>query len=115
MHYGTVLKIRKQSTRIADEVAASKQRYVVSDLLRTTWYYDQAYAPGEGDNPLQLPRWFPLSQRDKFPWNQPIAFRAGRYVVHKVENPLGVIDIPDWNDLGSLGPGKPPSGAAQPP
>ncbi len=106
MHYGTVFAIRKQANRIADEVAASRQRYVVSDLLRMTWHKEQAYAPGADGDPLKLPKWFPVSQRDKFPWNQPIVFRSGRYLVHKVEKPLGIIDIPDWKDLDSLGPGQ---------
>jgi hypothetical protein len=106
MHYGTAFGIRKQAGRIAGEVAASRQRYVVSDLMRMTWYRGEAYAPGAGGDPLKLPAWFPVSQRDKFPWNQPIRFRSGRYLVHEVVNPLGVIDIPDWATLDSLGPGE---------
>ena len=80
-------RITKQ---IAREVAESRQRYVVSDLMRTTQTMRKAYAPGADGDPCKLPDWFPVSQRDKFPWNQPIVFRSGRYVVHKIENPLGV-------------------------
>lgn len=77
MHFGTAFGIRKQAARIAAEVAASRQRYVVSDLLR-------------------LPPGQPQSQPGVFPWNQPVVFRSGRYLVHKVVNPLGEIDIPPW-------------------
>jgi hypothetical protein len=110
MHYGTAFGIRSRDDwvkkRIAEDVAKSPQRYVVSDLMRMTWYPQQAYEPGEGGDPLKLPRWLPISQRDKFPWNQPIVFRSGRYLVHKVEKPLGVIDVPDWETLDALGPGQ---------
>jgi hypothetical protein len=104
MHYGTALGIRTQAARIAADVAASRQRFVVSDLMRMTYYKDQAYAPGANGDSHRLPQWFPASQRTAFPWNQPIAFRSGRYVVHKVEKPLGVIDIPDWSTLDTFGP-----------
>jgi hypothetical protein len=26
--------------------------------------------------------------RDVFPWSEPVVFRAGRYVVHRVEGPV---------------------------
>jgi hypothetical protein len=106
MHYGTAFGIRKQTGQIAADVAASRQRYVVSDLMRMTRSYTEAYAPGANGDSHQLPRWFPISQRTAFPWNQPIVFRYGRYVVHKVEKPLGVIDVPDWFTLDTLGPGE---------
>lgn len=105
MHYGTAFGIRKQAEQIAKEVRESRQRYVVSDLLRMTWKWDEAYAPGAGGDPHQLPCWFPVSQRTAFPWNQPIVFCSGRYLVHKVEKPLGIIDVPDWSTLDLLGPG----------
>jgi hypothetical protein len=106
MHFGTAFDIRKQAPRIADEVAASPQRYVVSDLRRMTWDTQLPLEPGADGDPLRLPAWFPLSQRDKFPWNQPVVFRAGRYVVHKMSVPPGVIDVPAWNTLDQLGPGE---------
>lgn len=95
MHYGTVFGIRSHAAGIAAEVAASRQKYVVSDLMRVAGSSTEAYEPGADGDPHQLPAWFPSSDREKFPWNQPIVFRAGRYVVHKIEKPLGVIDIPD--------------------
>jgi hypothetical protein len=106
VHYGTVLPIRSQADRIRREVAACPQRYVVSDLRRMTYRLADAYAPG-ADGPNSLPAWFPRSQRETFPWNQPIVFRAGRYLVHKIAHPPRPeeIDIPDWDVLDQLGPG----------
>jgi hypothetical protein len=106
MHYGTVFPIRSQADRIRREVAGCPQRYVVSDLRRMTYVKVEAYAPGAG-GPNSLPAWFPRSQRDLFPWNQPIVFRSGRYLVHRVSRPPRPeeIDIPEWNDLDQLGPG----------
>jgi hypothetical protein len=66
----------------------------------------RAYLPGAGGRALALPAWFPKSQRDKFPWNQELAHRAGRYVVYKVVRDPGEIDIPDWKLVESLGPGE---------
>ena len=109
MHYGTALGIRSEGDwvkkRIAEEVAASPQRYVVSDLLRMTKETDLAYKLQSGDEPHRLPRWFPVSQRGRFPWNQPVVFRSGRYLVHRVVNPVGDVTIPDWYTVDSLGPG----------
>ena len=103
MHYGTVLAIRSPDDRIKKqvvrEVAESRQRYVVSDLKRTTKDHNRAYAVGAGGDPQALPEWLAAKEGDKFPWNQPVVFRSGRYVVHRIERPLGVIDIPDWKTV----------------
>ncbi len=112
MHYGTVFAIPSEDNwirkRVAEDVAASPQRYVVADLTRMTWHPDLAQHLGPGGDPNTLPDWFPLSQRTKFPWNQELVFRSGRYVVYRVSQPLGEIDIPDWETLEDLGPGKSP-------
>ena len=106
MHYGTVLGIKSRDDwikkRVAREVAESRQRYVVSDLMRATKEKSRAYAPGEDGDSRKLPAWFSPAERDKFPWNQPIVFRSGRYLVHKIANPLGVIDIPEWENVDPL-------------
>ena len=104
MHFGTVFSLRSKVGAIRAEVATSPQRYVVSDLRRMTYHLTDAYAPGaKGEH--SLPAWLPRSQRGVFPWNQPVVFRAGRYVVHRVENPVGEVDIPAWEKLDELGPG----------
>ena len=104
MHYGTVFPIGSQADRIRREVAACPQRYVVSDLRRMTYSRAEAYEPG-ATGPLSLPAWFPRSQRVVFPWNQPIVFRSGRYLVHRVDQPPRPeeIDIPEWDELDRLG------------
>jgi hypothetical protein len=105
MHFGTVFALRSKVEAIRAEVAASPQRYVVSDLRRMTYRLADAYAPGaRGEH--SLPAWLPRSQRGVFPWNQPVVFRSGRYVVHRVENPIGEVDIPAWESLDELGPGS---------
>ncbi|MDB5309728.1 MAG: hypothetical protein JWO38_3930, partial [Gemmataceae bacterium] len=107
MHFGTVFTFRGKVAEVRTEVANSPQRYVVSDLRRITWNPDRANAPGTA-GPHSYPAWLPKSQRRVFPWNQPVVFRSGRYVVHKVTTPptADEIDIPDWYHLDELGPGE---------
>ena len=117
MHYGTAFGIKEPATlapgerskrqQIADAVRQSDQKYVVSDLLRTSWVSAAPYQASSWRNGDPLPVWLPEAERQKFPWNQPVVFRSGRYVVHKIENPLGTIRVPDWehlNRLATLGP-----------
>ena len=100
MHFGTVFALRGKVDGIRVEVAGSPQRYAVSDLRRMTYHLGKAYAPGER-GPLSLPDWFPSSERDRFPWNQAIVFRSGRYFVHRIDRhpKPEEIDIPDWSNL----------------
>ncbi len=102
MHYGTAFGIKSKREIIAREVAVSRQRYVVSDLQRTRWDRNASYDPASWRLGDPLPVWLPPNERRKFPWNQPVVFRSGRYVVHHVTQPLGVIRVPDWADLGTL-------------
>jgi hypothetical protein len=109
MHYGTAFGIRPKREVIAEEVRASRQRYVVSDLLRMTWDRDKVYDPAQWRAGDPLPAWLPPAERAKFPWNQPVVFRSGRYLVHRIDRtrPLGVIRVTDWDKvdrLGELGP-----------
>ena len=93
LHYGTAFSIRARVGEIAEAVAWSRQRYVVSDLFPVLGKpADPPFsaAPGQA---LRLPPDFPEPYRQLFPWNQPLVFRCGRYCVHKVDGPLGVIDI----------------------
>lgn len=96
MHFGTVFPLRGKLDEIRAEVIRSPQRYVVSDLLRVTRDPAKAYGPLE-----EIPNWMPESEQKRFPWNQPIVFRSGRYVVHRivrVPRPEE-IDIIDWSDV----------------
>jgi len=110
MHYGTVFAIPSKGDwirhRVAMEVRESRQRYVVADLARMSWDRALPQVPGAGGDPLKLPGWFPDSERDKFPWNQKLVFRSGRYVVFEVVNPLGEVGVPDWDTLPSPNPGR---------
>jgi hypothetical protein len=102
MHYGTAFGISSKRDVIAEEVRVSRQKYVVSDLMRATRNPQAVYDPASWREGDLLPVWLPASERAKFPWNQPVVFRSGRYVVHKVEKPLGVIRVPDWEELDRL-------------
>jgi hypothetical protein len=104
MHYGTAFGIKPKREVIAGEVRASRQKYVVSDLLRSTWNKHAVYEAGAWRAGDPLPVWLPAAERKKFPWNQPVVFRSGRYVVHKIDPnvTLGVIRVPDWDKLDQL-------------
>jgi hypothetical protein len=95
-----VFAIHPKREEIADAVRASPQKYVVSDLLRTTYDRGAAYRPESWRPGDPLPVWLPPAERERFPWNQPVVFRSGRYLVHKVDRPPGVIRVPDWDKLG---------------
>ena len=112
MHYGTAFGIadapapgeRSKREQIADAVRASRQRYVVSDLVRATWDRDAPYKAESWRTGDPLPVWLSAAERRKFPWNQPVVFRSGRYVVHRIDRtkPLGTIRVPDWFKLDQL-------------
>jgi hypothetical protein len=67
----------------------SRQKYVVSDLqavrLGLTPAQVIAERPGE---PCSLPPDFPAEWLDVFPWSEPVVFRAGRYLVHRMTGPV---------------------------
>ena len=107
MHFGTVYRLRSKAGEISRDVSTSHQRYVVSDLRRMTYSYAESQELGPGNDPTVLPAWFPESQRSQFPWNLPIIYRSGRYLVHRVDMPPdpSTIDVPDFDDLDELGPG----------
>ncbi|HEY1190048.1 MAG TPA: hypothetical protein VGE74_20525, partial [Gemmata sp.] len=114
MHYGTAFGIKElgapppghmsKTEQIAGAVRNSKQRYVVSDLLRTNHDRDAPYRASAWRAGDPLPAWLPDHERAKFPWNQPVVFRSGRYVVHRIDPnvPLGEIRVPDWDSLPEL-------------
>jgi hypothetical protein len=106
MHFGTVLAIPGHADEVRRAVADSPQRYVVADLARMTWEPGLARTPGAA-GPHSLPGWFPRSQLGLFPWDQPLVFRSGRYVVHRLDHrpTPDQVAIPDWLEVGYLGPG----------
>jgi len=71
----------------------SRQRYVVTDLIAS------GLTPGGiarlcAEGPLARPPRFPSHLRDVYPWSQPAVFRAGPYLVHRIERPLGRLEGP---------------------
>jgi hypothetical protein len=68
------------------ELEASRSRYVVSDLAADILTLAQAREETPG-RPLALPPSFPPALLHTYPWSETLVFRAGRYVVHRVEGP----------------------------
>jgi hypothetical protein len=68
-------------------LAASRSRYVVSDLAADLLTSEQAREEVPG-RPLALPPSFPPDRLDSYPWREPLVFRAGRYVVHWAQGPV---------------------------
>jgi hypothetical protein len=99
MHFGTVLGLRHHYDDVRRKLAESRQKYVVSDLGRMTTQIERANEPAPNGEENDLPAWLPASERLKFPWNQPVIFRCGRYTLHEVRNPIGEIDIPNWEQI----------------
>jgi hypothetical protein len=66
----------------------SRQRYVVTDLI-ASGLSPSGIARLCAEGPLAQPPRFPSRLRDVYPWSQPAVFRAGPYLVHRVEPPLG--------------------------
>ena len=92
VHLATVVHVGPHQEDVRRELLVCPQRFVVSDIERVLRRPEDAAAVGIG--PLDLPPKFPARELRYFPWNQPIVFRAGRYAVHRVENPIGPIDVP---------------------
>jgi hypothetical protein len=63
------------------EVASSPQRYVVSDLQ------DLGFSPKQARLSVRLgPNLAKI-----YPWSQPVVFRSGRYLIHRVNRPEGPV------------------------
>jgi hypothetical protein len=60
---------------------------VVSDLRAVDLSRNAARAELPG-RPLSLPPEFPEAWMPLFPWNEPIVFRSGRFVVQRVEKQM---------------------------
>ena len=73
-----------------DELAASRQKYIVCDLLHVCFVanLDPATLPKADDAPLPIPQYL----QQPLPWKDRIVFRAGRYVVLEVSGP----EMPLW-------------------
>jgi hypothetical protein len=94
-HVITAMKFRSKLDVIRREAFESPARYVVSDLLPVTYEMKESFGPFPPPGPAdKLPPEFPSWAPNVYPWNQPVVFRAGRFVVHEVKNPHGEIEFP---------------------
>jgi hypothetical protein len=76
-----------RAEQLRAELAASRSRYVVSDLIDGAGLtYAQALEEVPGRS-LALPPDFPADRLGRYPWCEPLVFRAGRYVVHRARGP----------------------------
>jgi hypothetical protein len=75
-------------TRLTRELMASPERFVVNDLRQLTLGGQQlGRAEAEQEvpgKPLALPPSVPAAVMNYYPFNLPIVFRAGRYLIHEV-------------------------------
>jgi len=86
-----------RSELIHEALRESQQRFIVSSLLENGMHPDDIEAAGDGIA-TTLPPAFPEERRHEFPYTQPIVFRSGQYVVHRVEGPLGPLNT-DFHPL----------------
>jgi len=82
----TCLFFTKHTQEVLAELNASRQRFIVSDLVWTGLTAEEAAETNPAD-PLALPREFPDKFALTYPWNEPVVFRSGRYVVHRATGP----------------------------
>jgi len=71
----------------------SPQRYVVTDLI-ASGLSPEGIARLCPEGELVRPPRFPSRLQHVYPWSQPAAFRAGPYLVHRVQPPLGRLAAP---------------------
>jgi hypothetical protein len=87
LHFDTLLTtFPHKRERIRQQLANSRQRFVVSDLEAV--HVDGPLTEAS-DGSLCLPAQFPREHAVLFPWTEPILFRAGTYLVHQVTGPAG--------------------------
>lgn len=93
-HVITALKFKSKREQIKQETFSSPARYVVSDLLPIEYESGRYFGSSSAGAVDSLPANFPAWCNDIYPWNQPVVFRAGRYVVHQVKEPKGEVFFP---------------------
>ncbi|VTS02078.1 hypothetical protein [Tuwongella immobilis] len=91
MHVGTALGFKHKRAQIHQELLRIRPKFVVTDWYAYPDVDVEALPNGEVGG--SLPKSFPKPACDQFPWNQPIRYRSGRYVVHEIQYPLGDVDL----------------------
>jgi hypothetical protein len=98
LHFGTLLHyFPGRHEEIRQILAASRQRYVVSDVRHAGLTMTESAAqplPSAAEERVtavgvSLPLHFPPRLRDVFPWSEPVIFRTRRYLIHEVRGPVG--------------------------
>jgi len=80
--------------QVRAELGASRTRYVVSDLAYNCCLTEQEARETDPNDPLALPPMFLEQFEGAYPWDGRIVFRAGKYVVHRVNSLAGLF----WQD-----------------
>jgi hypothetical protein len=98
LHFGTLLHyFPGRHEEIRQILAASRQRYVVSDVRHAGLTATESAAqplPSAAEESVtvaggSLPLPFPARLRDVFPWSEPVIFRTRRYLIHEIRGPVG--------------------------
>lgn len=79
---------RSHHRELFQSIEESPQKYIVTDLIESGFNRDTAMALAGTPGKLVPPE-YPVSLKGAYPWSQPVVFRSGRYLVHKVQRPLG--------------------------
>jgi hypothetical protein len=86
-HFETVVALfPRHHELIREQVSRGGQHYVVSDLRSLLRLPTDAVAEQPGQ-PLALPPQFPPEWTKVYPWSEPVVFRQGPYLVHRVTGP----------------------------
>jgi hypothetical protein len=72
---------------VREQLNASPQRFVVSDIRFPFLVAGKPWQEPR-DPPPALPADFPADWAQSFPWSEPIVFRSGFYLVHRVTGPV---------------------------
>jgi len=72
-----------RAEELYQDVRNSQTRYIINDTQQAGYAAEIARVDAYRDEP-RLPPGIDSQIRASFPWNQPVVFRAGRYLVHEV-------------------------------
>jgi len=91
--YETVRFLPSHHDDVLKELSASPHRFVVTDVLTTGITPDKMDRLGP-DGPLEDAKAQPKSWTRGYPWIYPAVFRAGTYLVHRIDGPINALSLP---------------------